>query len=222
MQARVIHRALAPLAMALVLIGSLARPAAAAESDWLLSPTREAPAFTDTAGTGYEDAIALVYETGLMNGRSAASFDPEAELMPEELVAVCGRLYHALTDGDLTLPAPAEGEAWYEPCYRDLAVCTDYRGEYDPEAGAYVGGSDGAETPEERYEVLMWNFRATKYPVLGHMLTKLLGLTLEAAEMGSDSMDDITAGFEANEVITRGEFAVILARLVDPGLRQGA
>ena len=37
------------LAMALVLIGSLARPAAAAESDWLLSPTREAPAFTDTS-----------------------------------------------------------------------------------------------------------------------------------------------------------------------------
>ena len=82
MQARVIHRALAPLAMALVLIGSLARPAAAAESDCLLSPTREAPAFTDTAGTGYGDAIALAYETGLMNGRSAASFDPEAELMP--------------------------------------------------------------------------------------------------------------------------------------------
>ena len=58
MQARVIHRA---LALALVLIGSLARPAAAAESDWLLSPTREAPAFTDTAGTGEGDAIGLAF-----------------------------------------------------------------------------------------------------------------------------------------------------------------
>ena len=126
-------RALAPLA--LTLIASLALPAAAAEeSVWLLSPTREAPAFADVSGTEYEEAVSLAYQAGLVNGRSVDVFDPEAQLMPEELVAACDRLYHALTDGG-SVPAAAEGESWYEPCYRDLAACIDYRGEYDPVTG---------------------------------------------------------------------------------------
>ena len=241
MKSHVLHR-LTACGAALALALSLSLPAAAADtSDWRISPTREAPAFTDTAESAYREAIDLVYETGLMNGRSETIFDPEAELMPEELVVACDRLYHLLVDGSFTALTPAEEEAWYVPYYRDLAVCIDYRGEYDPDAQAYVGGGDGAETPEERYDVLRWNFHATKYPVRLHMLKKLLALTVEAAELDlpaagtapeapdwtSGTAADlyragILTGTDVNAIITRGEFAQVLARLVDPSLRQGA
>ena len=237
---------LSALAAAAVLSLSLALPAAAAEaSEPLLAPVREAPAFSDTADTGYQEEIAAACAAGLMEPRSDGSFAPEAELMPEELVAACDRLCHALTDGDLTLPAPAEGEAWYVPYYRDLASHIDYRGEYDPTTRTWLGGGDGAQTPEERYDVLRWNFHAAKYPVRRYRLAQLLTLTLEAAGTELPAINHLTAtadcrdsaemalyragvltgvdawgAFDENRTVTRGELAAVLGRIADPSLRR--
>ena len=69
------------LAAALLLtVSLLPLPAQAAETS-LLPAVREAPAFSDTTGTEYADAAALVYEAGLMDGYTASAFGPEDPLL---------------------------------------------------------------------------------------------------------------------------------------------
>lgn len=238
------------LAAALLLtVSLLPLPAQAAETQ-LLPAVREAPAFSDTTGTEYADAAALVYEAGLMDGYTASAFGPEDPLMPQQLVAVCARLHSRLTGG--SLPAPAEGEAWYEPSYRYLAAAIDYQGTYDPLAGAYLGGGDGTLTGEEQVNALRAVLNPGKSPVRQGMLAGLLGQTLEAAGVSLPQLNEIPAlvnvqrqeypgsesaavynlcragvltvmdsygSFDLYGQATRGQFAAILARVLDPALR---
>lgn len=207
---------------ALLLSSSL--PAIAAETDWLIPKTNDVPAFTDTAGIWCEPEIAVVCQAGLMEGQSETRFSPSATLMPEHIVAVCARLYSLLTGGDGIVAPAQEGESWYQPYYDYLAQALDYTG--------------GADT-------LMINFHATKYPVKRWMFVELLSLTLEASKVDlpainnlervPDSTDpavlefynagiltgsDAYGTFDANGVLNRGQAAAMLARLVDPALRQ--
>lgn len=213
------------LAVSLVLTLSLALPAAAAEEpQWLLPPVKDAPAFNDTAGVWCESEVAVVYQAGLMQGQSETQFSPSGTWMPEHVVAVCARLYSLLTGGDGVIAEAAEGEAWYQPYYDYLA-----------QALSYEGGADA----------LMMNFHAGKYPARRWHFVKLLHETLEAAEVelpaintvtvvpdtaDPDILDFYNAGiltgsdeygtFRGDDTINRGQAAAILARLVDPPLRQ--
>lgn len=209
------------LVLAALLVLTL--PAAAA-SDWLVLPVKDAPAFADTAGSWCQSEVETVYEAGLMEGQSTERFNPQGTLMPEHIVAVCARLYSLLTGGDGTVPPAQEGEAWYEPYYDYLA-----------ESLGYTGGADS----------LMLKFHATKYPAKRHAFVELLSLTLEAAKVDLPKINSITmlpdstdpavlafynagilAGtdqygtFDANGILNRGQAAAILARLVDPEERQ--
>ena len=238
------------LLLSVLLAGSLlALPAGAAGE--LLAFRRDAPAFADTAGTPYADAVETVYEAGLLNGYTAGAFGPEDALTPAQLVTACARLHSHLT-GE-SLPAPAAGEAWYDAAYRYLAAAIDYQGLYDPEAGRYLGGGDGAQTPEERETALRASFHPTKYPAQLRMLALLLDETLAAASVTLPEINEISAlvnvrdwdypGSEGAAVcglcragvltvedeygtvdlygdVTRGELAVVLARVLDPDLRE--
>ena len=220
-----------------------ALPAAAADDGWLEPRVREAPAFTDMAGVGCADAVDTVCEAGLMHGTRQA-FDPSGQLMPEEIVTLCARLHHLLTGGDGVLPEPGAGQRWYEPAYEYLAEAISYRGTYDPASGGYLGGGDGAQTPEEQQNALLFNLTPGKYPVRRWMFVDLLDQTLAAAETDlpainqipvlPDTTDDavrklysagILTGFDrygtfrGDEYLNRGQTAAILARLVDPGQR---
>lgn len=46
----------------------------------------------------------MVYEAGVMNGFTVSRFAPEEPLMPEQLAAVCARLYDLLTGGSGAFP----------------------------------------------------------------------------------------------------------------------
>lgn len=217
------HARLPALALALVLTCS-PLSALAAEPEWLVPTVREAPAFADTAGTWCEEEVAVLYETGLMEGISETAFGVENTLMPEHVVVVCARLYSLLTGGDGTLPAPAEDEEWYRPAYVYLAQALDY-----------PGGDDG----------LMFLFHATKYPAARWHFIDILYQTLEAAGVELPTINQVTAvpdsaeesvlafyragiltgndeygTFDGNSTLTRGQAAPVLARLVDPALRQ--
>lgn len=238
------------LALGVLLTCALPPASARAAEDRLLEAVREAPAFSDTAGTAYADDAALVYEAGLMNGYTASAFGPEEPLMPQQLVAVCARLHSRLTGEPL--PAPAEGEAWYEPAYRYLAEAIDYQGIYAPLAGAYLGGGDGKLAGEEQVNALRAVLNPGKFPVQQRMLASLLDQTLEAAGVslpqingipalvnvqrqenpGSESaavydlcgagvltVEDSYGSFDLYGQATRGQFAAILARAIDPALR---
>ena len=234
-------RRLAALFLSLVLAGSLALPAAA--EDWLVPKTHEAPVFIDMAGVWCADAADTVCEAGLMQGTGQA-FDPSGALLPEHAVVICARLYGLLTGGDGVLPAPAEGQAWYDPAYEYLAASIGYRGSRDPATGRYLGGGDGAQTPEEQQNALLANFTPGKYAVQRFQFLDLLDRTLTAAEADLPAINHITvlpdtgspmvlkfynAGiltgsdqygtFQGGRELNRGQAAAILARLVDPGQR---
>ena len=220
-------------------------PAAAAEGDdWLVPKVQDTPIFTDIAGIWCEEAVQTVCEAGLMQVRSDGSFSPSSDLMPEQIVTICARLYDLLTGGDGVLPEPVDGQDWYDPSYEYLAEAIDYRGTYDPVSGGYLGGGDGAQTPEEQLNALRFNFNPGKYPVSRRSFLDLLNQTLQAADVTLPAINQISvlpditdyavlnlynAGiltgtdrygtFWGNDELSRGQAAAILARLVDPAQR---
>ncbi len=217
--------------LALALAVTLVLPVSAQEPEnWLVPKTREYTGqFTDVTGAWCEAAVKTVYEADLMVGKSADYFDPGGTLMPEQLVAICARLHSRLTGGSAAFPAPTAEESWYDPYYTYLADALDF-----------PGGVNG----------LMFHVHATKYPVLRWMFAELLGWSLEAAGAALPEINDVDAipdgtsswygkdyilplyragvvtgkneyGFlGGNDPMTRAQAAVILARAVDPALRQ--
>lgn len=203
---------------------SLALPAQAAEEDWLIDKVKDTPSFADTVGAWCQSEVETVYEAGLMEGQSAERFNPQGTLMPEHIVAVCARLYSLLTGGDGVIAQAAEGQAWYQPYYDYLAQALNYE-----------GGADA----------LMSRFHAAQSPATRWMFVELLSLTLEAAKVDLPEINTVTvvpdsadpevlafynagilAGtdaygtFDADGVLNRGQAAAMLARLVNPSLRQ--
>lgn len=80
----------------------LAVPAAAAESDgWLVPKMREAPNFTDTAGTICQDAARICCEAGLMTGVDAKHFMPETGLTNAQIIVISARLHRLLKTGSI-------------------------------------------------------------------------------------------------------------------------
>lgn len=216
---------LTALILSAALALSLALPAQAAEGDgWLIDKVKDAPSFTDTVGSWCQAEVETVYAAGLMEGQTAERFNPQGTLMPEHITAVCARLYSLLTGGDGTVSPAQEGEAWYQPYYDSLA-----------QALHYEGGADA----------LTQNFRPGTSPATRWMFVELLSLTLEAAKVDlprinavtvlPDSADpavldlynagiltgsDAYGTFDGDGTLNRGQAAAMLARLVDPSLRQ--
>lgn len=57
------------------------------------------------ASQWYAENVALCYETGLMEGKSAQQFDPDGLVTMPEVLAVCARLKSLFCGGDGTIPS---------------------------------------------------------------------------------------------------------------------
>ena len=94
--------------LALVLTGSLLlTPALAAGTDQkdLFPAVREPVSFSDVAdGSWYTDAVALCYETGLINGTGEGKFSPDATVTIGEAAALACRIHQILNGGSGELP----------------------------------------------------------------------------------------------------------------------
>lgn len=97
------HR-LAALCLAVLLLCSTAASAVDVQQ---LFPVRQTySGFSDVSSSAwYADNVALCYETGLMDGKSAASFDPDSLVTMPEVLAVCARLKSLFCGGDGTIPS---------------------------------------------------------------------------------------------------------------------
>ncbi len=214
---------LAALFLALALLLCIL-PVSAVENGWLVPKQRSYPGFTDVKGTWCESYVETVCEAGLMTGKTAERFDAVSSLTYAQITVITARLHALLNGGNGELPAPAEGEAWYQPAADYLKTHCDNdtllylvkaleRGSNRPNAacgrGSFVWMLAGV-LPEST--LIPINHVSivpddTDADVLKFYQAGILG--------GSDAYGT----FDAAASLTRGAAAAMLARVVDPNQR---
>jgi len=84
------------------------------ETNWLIQPAKDAPAFPDVKESWCEAAVDTVYRTGLMEGKTEERFDAVSPLTNAQITVITARLHHLLNGGDGVLPTVEEGMPWYQ------------------------------------------------------------------------------------------------------------
>ena len=90
---------------------------------------RAFPGFADVAKDSWcHDAVALCYETGLMNGTSETTFSPDSPLTAAQLTVLSARLYSLRSGGSGTIPSLPDLSQPYLSFYGpDGALLRSYR-----------------------------------------------------------------------------------------------
>ena len=228
---------------ALLLIGCMALsilmvPAAAtgllispkpAESGMLLPRVRTYEGqLTDASDAWCTDAIQTVYETGLMEGKTTSRFDYTSPLTEAQSVVIAARVYARLIGKEI--PAPAEGERWYQPSYDLLSSLSK---SVSPEIARLLVTESFIEDAHHQ-DAWRDNFigsllvalhgAGTELPVLNQLETRPPDLAADSPELllyraGILNGTDQYGSFDATGTLTRGQAAAILARLADPAQR---
>lgn len=201
-------------------------PAAAYHTGSLLPQVKTyQTAFADTRGTWCNASVGTVYETGLMNGKSAVKFDPMGTLTYAQIFVITARLDDLLNGGNGKFADPEPGEDWYQPYLNyltDLSYRNEYRALYDDLQGL-------AETPYEPCS--RYNFvRLLSVILPDSALSAINSIQVLPDVYGDqDVMAFYNAGiltgtnaygaFSGNNFLNRGQAAAILARVIDPSQR---
>ena len=215
---------LSALLLALVMLLCILPVSAAESSSWLVPKVKGFPGFADVKGTWCESYVETVYQAGLMEGKSTAKFDAASPLTGAQIAVITARLHSLLRGGDGVLPAPGEGEAWYQPAVDYLnSHCED----------------GGVREILRRFNWTTLNFANTPCTRLC-FVTMLAGVlpetlsTINEVRIVPDSTDarvlafyragilngsDDYGTFGESASLTRGAAAAMLARLVDPAQR---
>lgn len=199
-------------------------PVSAAGGDWLVPKMKEYLGFADVTGTWCESYVETVCRAGLMTGKTAERFDAVSPLTYAQITVITARLHALLNGGDGVLPAPGEGEAWYQPAADYLKThCDDdtllylvkelERGTDRPNAACGRGHfvwmlagvlPESALAPVNSVSIVP---DSTDADVLKFYQAGILG--------GSDAYGT----FDAAASLTRGAAAAMLARIIDPSQR---
>lgn len=211
------------LAVLTALLLSSSLPVNAAAEDWLLPKTSEAPAFADTAGVWCEPEISVVCQVGLMAGKSADRFASQDPLTYAQITVIAARLHALLNGQDGTLPAAGAEEAWYQPALSLLeAECAD------PDVQSILKGFSDPAFPDSpctrrSFALLLSGVLTEPLPAINdvdrvpdNMDPAVLALYNAGILTGSDTYGT----FDEDGTLNRGQAAAMLARLVDPSLRQ--
>ena len=205
-------RRLAALLLTLTLAAASAVPAAA-----------ESAAFPDVRGSWCESAVSAVCSLGLMEGTAAGRFDPAGAVNQGSLLAMAARLCRQRTGGSIA--APRAGESWYQP-YADYLRARLDSGALRDDTGALAGMLDGnGDSTCDRFD-LVWIFSAV---LNGDALPAVNDIgalpdTDDAAVRAFTAAGVLTGTdgygtFRGLRTVSRGEAAVVLARIADPSAR---
>lgn len=201
-------------------------PVSAAESGWLVPRVKDSPDFADVKGAWCESSVETVYEAGLMDGKSAAVFDPSGSLTYAQIVVITARLHSLLKGGNGTFAAPTQDQLWYQPALNYLKQQVDG----STEAGEYLldmlpSYPYYADESCDRYD-FVWYLAAV---LPERALTPINSITALPDTSDSDVLRFYNAGiltgsdeygtFDGTERLTRGQAAAMLARIVDPSQR---
>ena len=218
------------LVLALALALSMAVPALAAQAsmdNFTDRYTYTSGQFTDVpAGAWYESALKDCFESGLMNGKTATTFDPKGNLTIAQAMVMSARLHDIYHGGTGVLPAAAAGEAWYKPAYtylfqKSLLGKTDL---------AYLS-SGNYNDPATREDMAF--FFARVLPAASYNQINTVenipdvdrkkgngGFIYELYEQGVLTGSDIYGTYRPNDNVTRAEAAAIIARVAFPEQRK--
>ena len=213
---------------AAVLAGLLAAPAYAADKPSGLSAFEDvleyAPdAFSDVPDDSwYADGVRTVYRKGIMNGVGGGRFEPFQPITWAQAVTIATRIDAAYNG--LGLGEARPDEAWYAPAFAyayDRRIILRGNPALDaPEATPitrqdmahlfrWVLGADGANLPAVN-DTVPTDLDA----VASHLRSEVQTLCAAGIFTGRDN-----GQFDPEGLTTRAETAVIVSRLLDPGLR---
>ena len=215
---------LAALLLALTMLLCTLPVSAAESSEWLIPKVKDSPSFADVTGTWCERYVETVYQVGLMEGKSSTKFDAASPLTGAQITVITARLHSLLRGGDGVLPAPGEGEAWYQPAVDYLnSHCED----------------DSVREILRRFDWTTLDFanapctRLCFVTMLAGVLPESLPAINEVRIVPDSTNMDVLAFYRAGILngsdaygtfgesasLTRGAAAAMLARLADPAQR---
>ena len=204
-------------------------PVSAAESNWLVPKVKNYAGFADVKGTWCESYVETVYEAGLMTGRSASAFDISSNLTIAQITVITARLHSLLNGGDGILPAPGEGEEWYQPAIDYLKAHVEDANGVGPILGTRIVQMETvplyAVQNAPRWDLV--SFLTSVLPK--DALAPINSVTVLPDSADENELRFYNAGilngvdeygtFLGSKPLTRGAAAAILARVIDPGLR---
>ena len=204
-------------------------PVSAAESNWLVPKAKNYAGFADVKGAWCESYVETVYEAGLMTGKSASTFDISSNLTIAQITVITARLHSLLNGGDGVLPAPAEGQEWYQPAIDYLKAHVEDANSVGPVLGTRIVQMETipiyAVQNAPRWDLV--SFLASVLPE--DALPPINNITILPDSADEDTLRFYNAGILngvdeygtllGNKPLTRGAAAAILARIIDPSLR---
>lgn len=204
-------------------------PVSAAEKDCLVPKVKDCPGFADVESTWCESYVEIVYEAGLMEGKSAASFDINGNLTIAQITVITARLHSLLNGGDGKLPTPAEGEAWYQPAIDYLKTHVEDANGVGPILGTRIVQMETAPVYAVQ-NAPRWDLVSFLTSVLPEeALAPINNISSLPDSNDEDELRFYNAGilngsdeygtFLGNKSLTRGQAAAMLARVIDPSLR---
>lgn len=215
---------LAALFLALTMLLCTLPVSAAESSGWLIPKVKGSPSFADVTGTWCESYVETVYQAGLMEGKSTAKFDAVSPLTGAQITVITARLHSLLRGGDGVLPAPGEGEPWYQPAVDYLSSHCEDDSVREILRRFDWTTLDFANTPCTRlcFVTMLAGVLPEPLPAINevHIVpdstdTRVLAFYRAGILNGSDAYG--TFGESAS--LTRGAAAAMLARLADPAQR---
>ncbi len=175
--------------------------------------------FTDVKKADwYRDNVALVFETGLMEGVGSKLFSPKGNVTVAEAITVASRIYSYYHGVEINTDGAS---IWYQP-YVDFAA----------EQGIYTAATADLNKPATRAQLALMLARAVssadlqqKNDIADNAIPDVK-MTDEAAEeiyllyrAGVLTGSDSKGSFLPNTFVARSETAAMITRIISPDLR---
>lgn len=167
--------------------------------------------FADVKGTDwFAPYVSICAENGLMNGTGSGNFNPSGTITVAEVAAIAARLGERLND--LSIPQGEAGQPWYQ---RYVDYLKDY--------GVTVTQAEGPANRQEFFTLLSAVTAAEPLEAI-NSITALPDTSDEAIlsfyNAGILTGVDSYGTFAGDRTLTRSEAAAMIARILEPSLRQ--
>lgn len=169
--------------------------------------------FSDVpAGKYYSEPVRICYETGLMTGMTDTAFSPYGTMPVSQAATIAARIREIVTDEPIPTKTPADNYPWYQRYVDYLEL-----------AGVSVPSPTKAVTRQEFFQLLSAVVPEGDLEPINSIQT-----LPDTADVGVlrfynagilTGMDDYGT-FSPNLTMTRADCATMLARIIQPDLRE--